>query len=120
MSNKVLIVEDSHSLAKMLSAALNYGEYQVSVANNGEEAIEFIKQEDFNLIILDLMMPIMDGKEFLSWLREDVCKNTPVLVYTGSQAIDLEKDLMKDGADKVAFKPLGATKLLELVKQLIK
>lgn len=115
MQKKILIVEDSVTLARMISAVLTHANYEVGIAENGEEAIESIRSDKFDLIMLDLMMPVMDGKEFLQLLRSEYQVSTPVLVYTGSHSDQLEQELLDIGASQVAFKPLGAQKLLSLV-----
>jgi len=117
MKKKVLVVEDSFSLAKMISAVLKHAEYEVMHAENGEAALEFIQDDEFNLIMLDLMMPIMDGKEFLQRMRTQHEIDTPVLVYTGSQGENIEQELLDAGANQVVFKPLGAQSLLKLINE---
>ena len=114
---KILVVEDSITLSRMITAVLNHANYTVEHAENGETAIEFIKKNTYNLIILDLMMPIMDGREFLQLLRNEYQITTPVIVYTGSQSDGLEQELIEIGANQVLFKPLGAQKLLSYVSE---
>jgi len=93
--------------------------YSVEHAVNGEVALELMQEQNYDLIMLDLMMPVMDGREFLHKLREDLKNTTPVMVYTGSQHEDLAKELLDAGANHVAYKPLGAKKLLGLVSELL-
>ena len=117
MQKKVLVVEDSVTLARMISAVLSHADYAIQHAENGDEAIDFIKNGSFDLIMLDLMMPVMDGKEFLHLLRTEYLISTPVLVYTGSQDVDIEEELLNAGANRVLFKPLGAQTLINVVNE---
>ena len=118
MKKKILVVEDSPGLAKMISAVIRHGNYEPEHALHGEEALSMLKKNAYDLIVLDLMMPIMDGKEFLLKINE-TNNDIPVLVYTGSQGPDMEQELIDAGADKITFKPMGAQKLLDSINELL-
>jgi two-component system, OmpR family, alkaline phosphatase synthesis response regulator PhoP len=82
---KILVVEDEDALLKILTDNLTNNGFQVFQAKNGQEGLELAKKEHPNLILLDIMMPVMDGITALKKLREeygDYGKNVPVIALT--------------------------------------
>ncbi|MBT4849783.1 response regulator [Candidatus Parcubacteria bacterium] len=78
---KILVVEDEASLSKVLSAKLQKENFLVTIAANGTEAVKELESDKFDLILLDIIMPKMDGFAFLQKIRED--KNeTPVIIVS--------------------------------------
>jgi len=98
---KILIVDDDLTLREMYEERLKFDGFVVIGASDGEEALEKTRQEMPNLILLDIMMPKMNGVDVLNHLRSDeATKNIPVIVLTALvQEIDKVKALMtpKDG-----------------------
>jgi DNA-binding response OmpR family regulator len=80
-SPKILIIEDEKTLARALELKLTHLGYNVRVVMNGEDGIELLEREEFSLILLDLIMPKMDGFTVLSNLKEKNIK-TPVIILT--------------------------------------
>ncbi len=98
MSNeRILVVEDSDSCARMLKDIMGGMGYEVSVAESAEEAIKLLDDEDFELIVSDLVMPGMDGIGFLRFLRGRG-DNTPFIILTAQGGIDTAVTAMKSGA----------------------
>lgn len=96
-NKKILIIEDEKPLAKALELKLTDIGYEVTHAEDGESALQFLKKEEFDLILADLVMPKVDGFEVLHIIKERSLK-TPVLVLTNlSQPEDQEK-VMDAGA----------------------
>jgi len=79
---KILIVEDDLDYRDVLSEVLLNANFEVSTAADGQEAINFLKTNDVNLILLDLSMPNMDGMTFFYHLKNDLKKEIPVIVLT--------------------------------------
>lgn len=108
----ILIVEDDDSIRETLQALLEQRDYVVRTAANGKEALEVLRANRPNLILLDLMMPILDGWEFLERLNgdEDIA-DIPVLVVSGSE---------RDATGHQGFfpKPLNLGGLLERVQEI--
>ena len=78
---KILVVEDEASLSKVLSAKLQKENFLLTIAANGTEAVKELESDKFDLILLDIIMPKMDGFAFLQKIRED--KNeTPVIIVS--------------------------------------
>jgi DNA-binding response OmpR family regulator len=80
---KVLIVEDDPDLRRLYAIALNQRGYEVKLAANGAEALDRLVQEKPDVMLLDLMMPVMSGFEVLEKLNPDVRKCVPVIVISG-------------------------------------
>lgn len=91
MSKKILIIEDEKTLARALELKLTRAGFEVEVVFNGEDGMALLEKESFELILLDLIMPKMDGFTVLSNLRGKRIK-TPVVVLTNlSQENDIER-----------------------------
>lgn len=88
---KILIIEDEKTLARALGFKLTHSGFEVKIVFNGEEGIAMLKKESFSLILLDLIMPQMDGFAVLTVLREQNIK-TPVMVLSNlSQESDMKR-----------------------------
>ena len=116
---RILIVEDNEDLAFGLRATLEFEGYEVEVAENGEKGLERARSRTADLIILDLMLPFMDGHQVLSTLREERIA-TPVLILT---ALGEESDVVlgfDQGADDYVTKPFSTSELLARVRALLR
>ena len=92
--NRVAIIEDEPDAARLLRRILQaHGQYQIFEANNGREGLELIRRERPDLILLDLMMPEMDGFTLLEILKkeEEDLRNVPVIVVTAKELSPAEK-----------------------------
>ena len=115
---RILIVEDEPDLLKALARALRDEDYAVDTANNGADGLFNAESTDYDAIVLDIMMPQMDGWEVLSRLRRK--KKTPVLMLT---ARDQSRDRVKGldtGADDYVVKPFDLPELLARLRALIR
>ena len=119
MKEKVLLAEDEKQLAKAVKAILNYSNYDVEVAYNGQEAINFVKNSVFDIIIMDIMMPIMDGIEALKEMR-NMGVHTPVILLTAKSQIDDKVDGLDAGANDYLTKPFDKKELLARIRALIR
>lgn len=80
---RILVVDDDEAIRQMVGALLEEEGYQVGLAQNGEEAMRLVRQESFDLVVLDIMMPVMDGWEVASrMLCEDQTKDIPIVFLT--------------------------------------
>jgi DNA-binding response OmpR family regulator len=114
---RILIVEDEHKIANSIKKGLEQETYAVDVAFTGEEGFDFASGEEYDLIILDIALPGMDGIEICTRLRE--AKNhTPILMLTAKgQTRDKVKGL-NAGADDYLTKPFAFEELLARMKAL--
>lgn len=116
MSYSVLVIEDERPVSQVLELKLNRSGIHVTTAYDGHEAIKKFKESEFNLILLDLMMPEMDGFDVLRHIRKGDTK-TPIFVTTNlSQDEDKEK-AKSLGANKYIVK--SDTLLADIVKDVL-
>lgn len=109
---RVLIIDDDPVLKRVLSMGMRKRGYDVAMASNGEEAMTLVKTSAFDAILVDMMMPFMDGLRFLSWLRSEGIQ-TPVLVQTSVARQKIEAEAKAAGAQDVIIKPVRLPELLE-------
>ena len=114
MDRKILIVDDEKNIADIIAFNLKKEGYQVIKAADGEEGVKMAMEENPDLILLDIMMPKMDGYEACKKIREK--KNTPIIMLT-ARAEELDKVLgLELGADDYVTKPFGVRELMARVK----
>jgi two-component system OmpR family response regulator len=115
----ILVVDDDKNTRKYISAVLEAEGYTVSVAENGEEALEMMDKEFIDLVVLDVMMPKMDGYAFTKELRE-ADNNLPVLMVSAKQLpADRHKGFLV-GTDDYITKPIDETEMLLRIKALLR
>ncbi|MFC1850070.1 response regulator [candidate division CSSED10-310 bacterium] len=116
---KILVVEDDPSLLELEKSILE-DLYTVVTAENGKEALKKVKEESPDLIVLDLMMPVMDGLQFCEELKkEKKHENIPIVMVTAkNKREDMEEGYLI-GAQAYIFKPFTADDLLKVVELLI-
>lgn len=115
----ILVAEDNTNTAKLMKMVLTRAGYEVFEASNGAEALEVTDKQHIDLIVLDVMMPVMDGYEFTENLRK-VGDNTPILMVT---AKDLPEEKCKGfivGTDDYMVKPVNEDELLLRIKALLR
>jgi len=115
----VLIVDDDLKLLKMLQRTLSYENLRVITAANGLEALPLVTSEAPDLIILDWMMPKMDGITFIERLRE-LDNQTMVLMLTARDAIENRVEGLESGADDYLVKPFAPSELVARVHALLR
>ncbi|GBC87985.1 MAG: response regulator transcription factor [Hydrogenobacter thermophilus] len=116
---RLLLIEDDASLAKALKEVLEKEGYHVSLALDGRRGYELALCEEFDLIVLDLLLPSMGGEEVLKSLRESGVK-TPVLMLTVVSDLFKKVDLFALGADDYLTKPFHLEELLARVRAIIR
>lgn len=114
MSKKVLVVDDEKSIVDIITYNLKKEGYEVLNAYDGQEAVKLVFEQNPDLILLDIMMPIMDGYEVCKKVREKL--NTPIIMLT-ARAEEVDKVLgLELGADDYVTKPFGTRELMARVK----
>jgi two-component system, OmpR family, response regulator MprA len=115
----VLIVDDDPKLLKMLQRTLTYENLTVLTATNGLEALPLVQSQHPDLIILDWMMPKMDGLSFIQRLRDEENK-TLVLMLTARDAIENRVEGLESGADDYLIKPFAPAELVARVHAMLR
>lgn len=115
----VLVVDDDQKLLKMLQRTLMYENLSVLTAVNGAEALAIVHNQHPDLIILDWMMPKMDGLEMVRRLRDEE-NQTMVLMLTARDAIENRVDGLESGADDYLVKPFAPAELVARVHALLR
>jgi len=123
MSNyKILIVEDFEPSRNIISDILDALGYDFETASDGVEAIFAIKDKDFDLILMDIQLPILNGFETTEHIRRNLSypKNTvPIIAMTGWDHVhDLSKTYKDEGFDGLIEKPFSLDKLDEILKKI--
>ncbi len=120
MSKKILIVDDEPNIVMSLEYAFKKKDFEVFIARDGTEALEIAKAEEPHVILLDIMMPKMDGYETLRQIRKNkALKSTKVIFLSAkSKLADVEKGL-ELGADSYVTKPFSIKKVISDVTNMI-
>jgi DNA-binding NtrC family response regulator len=119
MSKRILVVDDQVSMRETLTDMLEILGYGSAAAGNGEEALQILERETFDLVIADLNMPRMDGIELLSRIKES-WPNLPVVIITGYRTVHTEKKILQKGADGFIPKPCTLKRVKEIVAAALK
>ena len=116
---RILIVEDEKKVAGFIKKGLEEETYAVDVACDGEEGYHLAAMNQYDLIILDLMLPKIDGLEVLTRLR-DKKVSTPILLLTAKDAVDDKVTGLNKGADDYLTKPFAFSELLARIRSLLR
>lgn len=116
---RILVVDDEQTVRDFLQRVLATAGYTVITASDGLEALEKMSQFDISLILLDIMMPGLDGFEVLDHMRQ--CEeNIPVIMLTGIQEATTKVDSLTLGADDYITKPFSVEELLARIQVKLK
>jgi diguanylate cyclase (GGDEF)-like protein len=123
LGHRVLVVDDDRNLRKIISTNLELAGYQVETASNGREALTKIEAEVPDLLLLDLMMPLMDGYEVARHVRghaNPTIANVPIIILTAKGETEDKLRGFEAGADDYITKPFGPRELLARVRAKIR
>ncbi len=116
---KLLYAEDEKELSEAVTDILTYHNYTVDTVYDGENALAYAQNENYDGIILDIMMPKMSGIEVLKVLRQNGC-NTPVLLLTAKTEVDDKIEGLDSGADDYLAKPFVTGELLARIRAMLR
>jgi DNA-binding response OmpR family regulator len=116
---KLLLVEDNHELALWLGKVLREEQFTLDCVADGESAVCQLAQSRYDLLLLDLKLPGIDGRSVLRRMRREG-DGTPVLVLTASSSLDIKVESLEIGADDYLVKPFEVRELVARIKVLIR
>jgi CheY-like chemotaxis protein len=115
----VLIVEDEIMLQDVYKLVLESNGYKVSTANNGQEALDIINKISPDVVLLDMLMPVMGGQKFMQTIDRKEFPNTRIIVYTNLSDSAIEAEMLELGADRFILKSsMTPTDLIDLVENI--
>ena len=115
----ILIAEDDYDVCQLFKHVLLQKGYHVTTVSNGQEALAVMEKEPFDLLISDIMMPVMDGYELVRQMRE-VNEEIPVLMITAKDAFDDMQKGFLSGTDDYMVKPINVEEMLLRVAALLR
>lgn len=119
MKIKILLVDDEKDFVETLAERLQLRDFDVTTALNGPDAVELVKEQDFDVIFLDVKMPGMDGIEALKQIKN--LKSLPqVVMLTGNATVETAIEGMKVGAYDYIMKPVVTENLIEIINKAYK
>ena len=115
---KILIVEDESSISDFVKLELEYEGYQVSIKEDGREGLKEALENDYDLIILDIMLPSMNGFEICRRLKRE--KNTPIIMLSAKDSVTDKVNGLQIGADDYIPKPFAIDELLARINAIFR
>lgn len=116
---KILIIEDEQKLSRVLQLELEYENYETGVADNGKDALRLIEEENWDLVLLDIMIPGLSGLEVLRRVRR-FDEETPIVLLTARDEIHDKVSGLDLGADDYITKPFQIEELLARIRVLLR
>jgi DNA-binding NtrC family response regulator len=115
-SARILVIDDEESIRKTVSLTLQYAGYQVDTAENGKQAIKRAEAGFYNIALIDIRLPDMEGTELLTALKETTPKMVKIIL-TGYPALENAVRAINKGADAYLIKPVNTDELLKVIKE---
>ncbi|HEY3004615.1 MAG TPA: response regulator transcription factor, partial [Kribbellaceae bacterium] len=119
MSAHLLVVDDEPNIVELLSASLRFAGYDVSTAANGTEALKKAKEVNPDLVVLDVMMPGLDGFDVVRRLRAED-RHVPVLFLTARDAVEDKVKGLQTGGDDYVTKPFSLAEIVARVQAILR
>ena len=110
----IMAVDDEQRVLKLLSRTLEQEGYGVIVADNGRSALDLLEEQKPDLVILDIMMPGLDGFQVLNLIRQ--YSNIPVIMLSARREVSTERDALILGADDYVWKPFHTRELVARIR----
>ena len=118
MKRHILVVDDDHQIRDVLRRKLERGGYDVSEASNGQEAIEMLEANDYDLVIADILMPEKDGLEVVMYLQRERPMTKSIVISAPSNRVFLQSAELL-GATRVVEKPFELDEIESAVQELL-
>ncbi|GAL83258.1 histidine kinase [Sporocytophaga myxococcoides] len=117
---KVLIAEDSSVIQNLTKKILEFQNYKISSVKNGKDVLKAVESENYDIILMDINMPLMDGMTCAKEIRKNpdaIKAKVPIVAITGNAKNYSDKDFVDAGINEYLQKPLDFDKLVETVKK---
>ncbi|MFW5976856.1 MAG: response regulator transcription factor [Bacillota bacterium] len=118
MSAKIIIIEDEKQIARFMELELMHEGYRVEVVKDGKTGLKKVKEENYNLVLLDIMLPKLDGMEVCSKIRE--FSDIPIIMVTAKDSTSNKVEGLDLGADDYITKPFEIEELLARIRALLR
>lgn len=118
MSNRILIIEDDKEINQMLAKFLSEKEFSVLQAFDGKQASELLKKQQYDLVLMDLMLPYKGGKDLIAELRQ--YSDAPVIVLSAKSMMDTRLEILQIGADDYILKPFDINEVYVRIQVLFR
>lgn len=118
--SKILVVEDSPMIQEILVERLRFRNYEVVVAQDGQEGVEMAQREQPDLILMDISLPVMDGWEATKQIRKiDSIKNVPIIALTAHALVEDRNRSLSIGCNDFETKPINFSQLILKINALL-
>jgi DNA-binding NtrC family response regulator len=118
-NSKILIVDDDRNLRRTMSLILRHRGYITETVENGAEAIDCVREQSFDIILMDIRMPVLNGVQALKEIKA-IRPETVVFMMTAYAVEDMIQDALQQGASGVLYKPIEVEQVITLVETAIK
>ena len=116
---KILICEDQEILLTALEYRLRKHGFEVAMAKNGRDALDILSNGGVDLIVADLMMPLVSGSEVIDYVRKDMKSDIPIIIITALEEDEVVLDCIRQGATDFIIKPFKPFELILRIKRLL-
>jgi CheY-like chemotaxis protein len=120
LKDKILLADDEKDLTRATKMILEFSGYDVDVAYNGQEALELAKENSYDCILLDIMMPNLNGEDTMKQLKEISDFKTPVIALTADAVAGAEQRYLDDGFTDYIAKPFTKAQIKEKLDSIFK
>jgi DNA-binding NtrC family response regulator len=115
----VIVIDDDKSILRTLSRVLQKGGYEIDSAGTGKEAIEKLSGQSYDVALIDIKLPDMDGTDLLVMMQENLSNAVKILI-TGLSLVDSGAEIIEKGADACLLKPVKPEDLLSMIEEKLK
>lgn len=115
----VIVIDDDKSILRTLTRVLQKGGYEIDSAGTGKEAIEKLSGQSYDVALIDIKLPDMDGTDLLVMMQENLSNAVKILI-TGLSLVDSGAEIIEKGADACLLKPVKPEDLLSMIEEKLK
>lgn len=118
MNGRILIVEDNREISKLISDFLQQNEYEIRAVYDGDNAEKLLKNQDFDIVIMDLMLPGISGEQLIRDFRK--YSDKPVIVISAKSMMETKLEMLRMGADDFILKPFDLNEVLVRIQVVLR